>query len=73
MLESFLLPYFNPALSAVFEDLEPHQLYASILGGSLVLRNLKLKADALAALSIPVDVTYGHIAKLEVKVRYKSS
>ncbi|CDJ35909.1 Vacuolar protein sorting-associated protein vps13, related [Eimeria mitis] len=68
MLESLLLPHLNTALSAVFEDLEPHQLYASILGGSLVLRNLKLKPDALAALSIPVDVTYGHVEKLEIKL-----
>ncbi|CDI77654.1 AGAP005082-PA, related, related [Eimeria praecox] len=68
MLESLLLPYLNTALSAVFEDLEPHQLYASILRGSLVLRDLKLKADALAPLSIPVDVTYGHVERLEIKL-----
>ncbi|CDJ49750.1 AGAP005082-PA, related, related [Eimeria brunetti] len=54
--------------ASLFEDLEPSQLHASILGGSLVLRNLKLKADALAALSIPVDIAYGHIGRLEIKL-----
>lgn len=68
MLNSFLLPYINTALSAVFEDLEPNQLNTSILKGSVVLRNLRIKVDALSAFSLPVDVTYGHIGKLEIKV-----
>ncbi|KAL8448486.1 hypothetical protein Emed_003747 [Eimeria media] len=68
MLESLLLPHLNAALSAVFEDLETHQVEASILGGSLVLRNLKLKEDALAPLSLPIDVAYGHVGALTIKL-----
>ncbi|KAL8275354.1 hypothetical protein Esti_000676 [Eimeria stiedai] len=68
MLESLLLPHLNTALSAVFEDLETHQVEASILGGSLVLRDLKIKEDALAALSLPIDVSYGHVGTLVVKL-----
>ncbi|OEH76375.1 hypothetical protein cyc_02576 [Cyclospora cayetanensis] len=69
MLESFLLPRINLALSNIFEDLEAHQVDASILNGFLILRNLKLKRDALAALSLPIDVTYGHVGKLEIKLK----
>lgn len=57
------------ALSTVFEDIEAHQLEASLLCGSLVLRNLKIRSEALAPLSLPIDVTYGYIRSLEIKVR----
>ena len=69
MLESLLLPHLNAALSAVFEDVEAHQLKASLLNGSLILRNLKIKSDALVPLSLPIEATYGHVGTLKIKVR----
>ncbi|KAL8430018.1 hypothetical protein Efla_001373 [Eimeria flavescens] len=68
MLKYLLLPHLNAALSAVFEDLETHQIEASILGGTLALRNLKIKSDALAPLSLPINIAYGHVGTLVVKL-----
>lgn len=70
MWESLLLPHLNKALSALFEDIKIQQVEASILSGSVTLRDLKIKPEALAPLSLPIDVTYGHVGTLEIKVRF---
>ncbi|PFH34309.1 hypothetical protein BESB_074610 [Besnoitia besnoiti] len=70
MLASFLVSRLNAALSSVFHTIERDQLSISLLAGELCLENLRFKEDSLLPFSFPVQVTYGCVRFVRLKVNF---
>ncbi|KEP62985.1 UNVERIFIED_CONTAM: hypothetical protein HHA_216290 [Hammondia hammondi] len=70
MLSSLLLSQLNAVLCQVFETISRQQVEASLLGGKLVLKKLRLKESILASYSLPICVTYGVLKELRVQVNW---
>ncbi|RQX67303.1 amine-terminal region of chorein, A TM vesicle-mediated sorter [Toxoplasma gondii CAST] len=70
MLSSLLLSQLNAVLCQVFETISRQQVEASLLGGKLVLKKLRLKERILASYSLPICVTYGVLKELRVQVNW---
>lgn len=73
MFESQLAYYLNRYLGAYVEGLDPQSLKISVFKGDVVLRNLKLRPEALADLNLPITVKSGLLGTLTLKVRYSMS
>lgn len=61
--------YLNNYLGKYVYGLDPQSLKISVFKGDVVLRNLKLKPEALADLDLPITVKSGLIGSLTLKVR----
>lgn len=72
MFESQVAYYLNTYLGKYVYGLDPQSLKISVFKGDVVLRNLKLKPDALADLDLPVTVKSGLLGSLTLKVRRPS-
>lgn len=72
MFASLLLSRLNAALSSVFEEIERRQLHVSILAGEVCLENLRLKKNVISPFSLPLEVSYGCIRSLRLKVGLSS-
>ena len=59
MFESIIATVLNRVLGGYVSNLEKSQLNIGIWKGDVVLRNLKLKKEALDKFKLPVDVTQG--------------
>lgn len=70
MFESQVAYYLNNYLGKYVHGLDTQSLKISVFKGDVVLRNLKLKPDALADLDLPVTVKSGLIGSLTLKVSY---
>jgi vacuolar protein sorting-associated protein 13A/C len=68
MFESQLAYYLNRYLGNYVEGLDPQSLKISVFKGDVVLRNLKLKPEALADLNLPITVKAGLLGTLTLKV-----
>ena len=69
MFESQVAYYLNNYLGKYVYGLDTQSLKISVFKGDVVLRNLKLKPDALADLDLPVTVKSGLLGSLTLKVR----
>lgn len=69
MFEGTVAYYLNNYLGKYVHGLDQNSLKISVFKGDVVLRNLKLKAEALADLDLPVSVKSGLIGSLTLKVR----
>ena len=68
MFESQVAYYLNNYLGKYVYGLDTQSLRISVFKGDVVLRNLKLKPDALADLDLPVTIKSGLIGSLTLKV-----
>jgi vacuolar protein sorting-associated protein 13A/C len=68
MFEAQLAYYLNRYIGAYVQGLDPSALKISVFKGDVVLRNLKLKPEALADLALPITVKAGLLGQLTLKV-----
>ena len=68
MLEAQLAYYLNRYLGTYVEGLNQRDLKVSVFRGDVVLKNLKLKPEALADLNLPISVKAGLLGSLTLKV-----
>ena len=69
MFEAQVAYYLNNYLGKYVYGLDAQSLKVSVFAGDVVLRNLKLKPEALEALDLPVTVKSGLLGSLTLKVR----
>ena len=72
MFNTFLTNILNSYLGEVVEDLDVDNLGIGALNGDILLIDLKLRPDALAYLELPIEVKYGSIGKLSLKIPWTS-
>ncbi|KAI9493351.1 hypothetical protein BDB00DRAFT_946102 [Zychaea mexicana] len=72
MLESLVSTLLNRVLGAYVSNLNYNQLQIGIWSGEVVLRNLKLKREALDKLDLPVDVLEGHLGELTLNIPWSN-
>ena len=70
MFESQVAYYLNNYLGKYVYGLDTQSLKISVFKGDVVLRNLKLKPDALADLDLPVTVKSGLLGSLTLKASW---
>ncbi|CAG0918881.1 unnamed protein product [Notodromas monacha] len=68
VFESVVTDLLNRFLGAYVENLDRSQLKLGIWGGDVVLRNLRLKKNALDSMDLPVRVSHGFLEKMELKI-----
>lgn len=69
MFEAQVAYYLNNYLGKYVHGLDPQSLKISVFKGDVVLRNLKLKPEALQSLDLPITVKSGLLGSLTLKVR----
>ncbi len=69
MLESQVAYYLNRYLGTYVEGLNQRDLKISVFKGDVVLKNLRLKPEALADLNLPISVKAGLLGSLTLKAR----
>lgn len=72
MFEAQVAYYLNNYLGKYVYGLDQQSLKISVFKGDVVLRNLKLKPEALADLDLPITVKSGLVGSLTLKVRRTS-
>ncbi|GAB0096265.1 Vacuolar protein sorting-associated protein 13 [Sergentomyia squamirostris] len=72
VFESLVTDLLNRFLGEYVENLDTKQLKIGIWGGDVVLNNLKLKENALEDLDLPIQVPYGYLGKLVLKIPWKN-
>ncbi|KAG0173105.1 hypothetical protein DFQ30_008890 [Apophysomyces sp. BC1015] len=72
MLESLVSTLLNRVLGAYVSNLNYNQLQIGIWSGDVVLRNLKLKREALDKLNLPVDVLEGYLGELTLNIPWSN-
>jgi len=68
MFEAQVAYYLNNYLGKYVYGLDAQSLKVSVFQGDVVLRNLKLKPEALEQLDLPISVKSGLIGSLTLKV-----
>lgn len=69
MLEPVLAYYLNQYLGKYVTGLDAQSLRVSVWRGDVVLRDLKLRQEALEALKLPITVRHGVLGTLRLKAR----
>jgi vacuolar protein sorting-associated protein 13A/C len=72
MFEAQIAYYLNEYLGKYVEGIDRESLNISIYAGDVVLRNLRLKQDALEELDLPVTVQAGMLGSLTLKVPWNN-
>ncbi|XP_074035361.1 intermembrane lipid transfer protein Vps13-like isoform X1 [Leptinotarsa decemlineata] len=72
VLQTVLSYILNKYLGTFVENLDANQLNVGIWGGDVELKNLVLKTSALDELDLPVEIVYGVIEKLVLKIPWKT-
>ena len=72
MFEAQVAYYLNEYLGKYVQGIDRESLKISIYAGDVVLRNLRLKPDALEDLDLPVSVHAGLLGMLRLKVPWKN-
>ncbi|OAD68026.1 hypothetical protein PHYBLDRAFT_57710 [Phycomyces blakesleeanus NRRL 1555(-)] len=72
MLESVVSTLLNKVLGAYVSNLNYNQLQIGIWSGEVVLRNLRLKREALDKLNLPVDVLHGYLGELTLTIPWSN-
>ena len=73
MLERYLSHMLTNKFGHIFENLDDDKIRVSAWNGEVVLEDLNLKQNSLDTLlsDTPLEIRYGHIGKLEVKIPWK--
>lgn len=69
MLEPVLAYYLNQYLGKYVTGLDADKLRLSVWAGDVVLKDLKLRSEALKDLNLPITVKGGVLGTLRLKVR----
>lgn len=72
MFEAQIVYYLNEYLGTYVQGIDRDSLKVSIYAGDVVLRNLRLKRDALQDLDLPVSVEAGMLGSLTLKVPWNN-
>ena len=72
MFEGQLTAVLNRTLGAYVHGISSKDLSVAVLSGNIVLKNLRMKADALNALGMPFDVRAGVVGKLTLQVPWRA-
>ena len=72
MFNTFLTNIINSYLGEIVEDLDLDNLGSGALHGDILLIDLKLRPDCLSVLELPLEVKYGSIGKLSLKIPWTS-
>lgn len=72
MFEAQVAYYLNEYLGKYVQGIDRESLKISIYAGDVVLRNLRLKPDALEELDLPVSVHAGLLGMLRLKVPWNN-
>lgn len=70
MFERFALQFVDKYLSP-YAEVDPEEVCAGIRRGQVVLRNVKLKTSAFAALGLPLTVYGGKIGELQMRMNMR--
>ncbi|XP_017018537.1 intermembrane lipid transfer protein Vps13 [Drosophila kikkawai] len=71
VFEAVVTDVLNKVLGDYIENLDRKQLKIGIWGGDVVLQNLKIRENALDELDLPVQLIYGYLGKLVLKIPWK--
>ncbi|KAI9141282.1 hypothetical protein BKA69DRAFT_1124929 [Paraphysoderma sedebokerense] len=72
MFEAVIANLLNKILGDYVDNLEQKQLNVGIWAGDVVLRNLKLKKDALDKFDLPITVLEGYLGELTLKIPWQN-
>ena len=72
MFNTFLTNILNSYLGEIVEDLDLDNLGSGALHGDILLIDLKLRPDCLSVLELPLEVKFGSIGKLSLKIPWTS-
>ncbi|XP_026840774.1 vacuolar protein sorting-associated protein 13 [Drosophila persimilis] len=72
VFEAVVADVLNKVLGDYIENLDRNQLKIGIWGGDVVLQNLKIRESALEDLDLPVQIVYGYLGKLVLKIPWKN-
>eukprot|EP00919_Chromeraceae_sp_WS-2016_P022574 GHVR01053589.1.p1 GENE.GHVR01053589.1~~GHVR01053589.1.p1 ORF type:complete len:662 (-),score=206.00 GHVR01053589.1:357-2342(-) len=72
MLKERILNVINSTLSELFIGIRPQDVQWSFFGGSLTIRNLRMKHEIFKTLSLPVECGYFHIGSLKIDIPWFS-
>ncbi|KAH8307603.1 hypothetical protein KR044_004766 [Drosophila immigrans] len=72
VFEAVVVEVLNKVLGDYIENLDHKQLKIGIWGGDVVLTNLKIRENALDELDLPVQLIYGYLGKLVLKIPWKN-
>ncbi|XP_062132408.1 intermembrane lipid transfer protein Vps13 isoform X1 [Drosophila sulfurigaster albostrigata] len=72
VFEAVVADVLNKVLGDYIENLDHKQLKIGIWGGDVVLTNLKIRENALDDLDLPVQLIYGYLGKLVLKIPWKN-
>ena len=72
LLENLVANVLQQTLGVYFDGLETRALKLSVLSGDLVLRNLKVRTDALDSFLLPFKVKWGLVREFRLKVPWKA-
>ncbi|KAF5289221.1 hypothetical protein FQR65_LT00109 [Abscondita terminalis] len=72
VFESIVTEVLNRVLGDYVENLDSKQLKLGIWGGDVVLKDLVLKRSALEQLNLPVQIVYGRLGQLVLKIPWKN-
>ncbi|EDW02215.1 vacuolar protein sorting-associated protein 13 [Drosophila grimshawi] len=72
VFEAVVADVLNKVLGDYIENLDHKQLKIGIWGGDVVLKNLKIRGNALDDLDLPVQLVYGYLDKLVLKIPWKN-
>lgn len=72
MLESLVANILNRTLGAYLENFDPNQLNIGIWSGNVTLSNLRLKAESLDKLDLPIELKCGHLGTLTMQIPWSN-
>lgn len=70
--KELLQAIFNRVMAPYLENLDMNQVNYGIASGSLTLRNLRLKREALDKFRLPVDVVEGSLGRLQLNIPWRN-
>ncbi|KAG8227036.1 hypothetical protein J437_LFUL013823 [Ladona fulva] len=72
MFEGIFATYLNRYLGKYIQDLDTENLNVGIFNGTVLLRDLKFKPEALYELDLPIEVKVGTIGKVSLDIPWNS-
>lgn len=72
LLESVVASRLQFLLGLYFDDIDKTQLKLKVFNGTVELKNVRLRVDALEVFQLPYRVKWGQVGTLRIKVNWKS-
>ena len=72
MLAALATYFLRKSLGWLVEGLEPENFELSLWSGEVVLRDLRVKGEALALLGLPIAVKAGKVALIRLKIPWRA-